>query len=329
MPRVYSSLLLSLLIGGSASAVTIDWTYVDNPGNACDPQSGSNGAPAGCFGSVGYAYNIGTYEVTNAQYAEFLNAKAASDPLGLYSSFMSDVSGNYGGITRSGTSGSYSYSAIAGREAMPVNHVSFYDSIRFANWMSNGQGVGDTETGSYTLLGGTATPSNGATVTRNAGATIVLTSGDEWYKAAYYDALSSGYFDYAAAFNSETACATPTATPNSANCDFAVDDLTPVGSYTSAASPYGTFDQGGNVNEWNELNLYSGSYRGVRGGPFDNVPESLAASTQFIDTPGNEHHNLGFRLAMIPEPGTGLLVVAGLLGIAARRRARDRQSAPC
>ena len=43
---------------------------------------------------------------------------------------------------------------------MPVVLVSFYDSIRFANWLHNGQGSGDTETG-YTLLGGTATPSNG------------------------------------------------------------------------------------------------------------------------------------------------------------------------
>ena len=35
-----------------------------------------------------YAYSISKYEVTNTQYAEFLNAKAASDPLGLYSTSM-------------------------------------------------------------------------------------------------------------------------------------------------------------------------------------------------------------------------------------------------
>ncbi len=140
---------------------------------------------------MGYDYLIGTYEVTNAQYAEFLNAKAASDPLGLYNTSMGDPSTNstfvgHGGITRSGSSGSYSYSAIAGRGDMPVNYVSFYDSLRFANWLNNGQGSGDTETGAYTLLGGTAAPSNGMTVTRNAGATIFLTSENEWYKAAYY-----------------------------------------------------------------------------------------------------------------------------------------------
>jgi len=41
--------------------------------------------------------------------------------------------------------------------------------------------------------------------------------------------------------------------------------------------------------------------------------------------------SLGFRLAMIPEPSTGLLVVAGLLGLGVRRRASGaaRFLAPC
>src|SRR5262250_3257107 len=131
MPNLrLSILLLSLLIASSASAVTMAWTPIGNPGNACDPQY------LGCFGAVAYSYDIGTYEVTNAQYAEFLNAKAASDPLGLYSTSMgSAASPNFGGITRTGSDGSYAYSTIAGRGGMPVNFVSFYDAIRFANWM--------------------------------------------------------------------------------------------------------------------------------------------------------------------------------------------------
>jgi formylglycine-generating enzyme len=103
---------------------------------------------------VSYAYSIGTYEVTNAQYADFLNAKAASDSFGLYSTNMDPASGGNGAITRSGSVGSFSYTASTGRENTPVNWVSVFDSMRFANWMSNGQGSGDTETGSYTLLGG-------------------------------------------------------------------------------------------------------------------------------------------------------------------------------
>ncbi len=74
----------------------------------------------------------------------------------------------------------------------PVNYVSWYDSIRFANWLNNGQGTGDTETGAYTLLGGTPTPSNGVSITRNAGATWFLPSEDEWYKAAYHQPAAQG-----------------------------------------------------------------------------------------------------------------------------------------
>ena len=49
-------------------------------------------------------YRIGRYEVTSTQYTEFLNAVADADPNGLYNTSMGS---GYGGITRSGSSGSY------------------------------------------------------------------------------------------------------------------------------------------------------------------------------------------------------------------------------
>jgi len=192
--------------------------------------------------------------------------------------------------------------------------------VRFANWMNNGQGNGDTESGAYTLLAGTEIPSNASTVTRAAGATIALTSEDEWYKAAYYNPPTASYFDYPTGSDIPTTCAAPTATTNSANCNSAVDNLTPVGSYTGSASPYGTFDQGGNVYEWNET--ITGSNRGFRGGQFGSGPGDLAASARHDTSPGLEGA-VGIRLVMIPEPGTGLLVIAGLVGLAGRSRGRD------
>ena len=51
--------------------------------------------------------------------------------------------------------------------------VNWYDSVRFANWLSNGQGGGDTETGSYTLVGGGPVPTNYPNISRSAGATWV------------------------------------------------------------------------------------------------------------------------------------------------------------
>jgi formylglycine-generating enzyme len=320
MPRLSFALLLLLLVASRASAVAIDWTSIGNPGNSCDPQS------QGCFGAVGYGYQIGTYEVTNAQYAEFLNAKAATDPLGLYNTRMGDPSPTtitgYGGITRSGSPGAYSYNAIAGREDMPVNYVSFYDALRFANWLNNGQGIGDTETGAYTLLGGTEVPSNSATVTRNAGAVVFVPTEDEWYKAAYYSASSGSFFDYPAGSDAPTTCGYPaSAVPNTANCygDGIIHDLTGAGAYTGSASPYGTFDQGGNVWEWSEAII--GSDRGIRGGSFAYFSDGLAASTRW-GGPVDYSYEVGFRVASIPEPGTGLTVIAGLLGFGGWHRVR-------
>ena len=67
----------------------------------------------------------------------------------------------------------------------PVNYVTWFDAIRFANWMNNDQGNGDTETGAYTLgqLDANGLPVDPDAITRNAGASIVLPSDDEWYKA--------------------------------------------------------------------------------------------------------------------------------------------------
>ena len=117
---------------------------------------------------MAYEYRIGKYEVINAEYAEFLNAVAGTDTNALYNTNMG--ADTDGGITQTGSSGSYVYAVKADAGAYtyankPVNNVSWYDTLRFANWLHNGQLNGDTETGAYTLLGGTPTPSNGDSIT--------------------------------------------------------------------------------------------------------------------------------------------------------------------
>ncbi|MBX7074601.1 MAG: formylglycine-generating enzyme family protein [Pirellulales bacterium] len=317
------SMLCAAACALPASAVTISTVPVGYLGNAADPLTGN------LYGSVGYAYRISTTEVTNSQYAEFLNAKAASDPLALYNASMG--SNAWGGITRSGVSGSYSYAAKPNMGDKPVIYVSWYDAIRFANWLNNGQGTGDTETGAYTLLGGTATPSNGLSITRNAGAIWYLPSEDEWYKSAYHQPVAQGgdtdnYWLYPTASNAAPTVATADSVgnisnpgANVANYNFGAHwnsqngNVTTVGSAGPlSANFYGTSDQGGNVWEWNEA-LISGLFRGVRGGSWNFNENYLQSSNRNYHLPTVEGNNLGFRVATVPvpEPCTAALAMIG------------------
>jgi formylglycine-generating enzyme required for sulfatase activity len=313
--------LLVAAFAAPASAVIIPTVPVGNAGNAGEVQS------QGTFGAVSYDYLIATTEVTNAQYAEFLNAKAASDPLALYSTSMG--SNARGGITQSGVSGGFTYSTKTDMGNKPVNFVSWYDSIRFANWLHNGQGSGDTETGAYTLDGGTATPSNGLTITRNSGAIWFLASEDEWYKGAYHQPAAQGgdsddYWLYPTASNSAPTIATADSVGNISNPGSNVanylsgaDWNSQNGNVTTVASAgplsdsfYGTADQGGNVWEWNEA-LISGSSRGLRGGSWDGGSSLLLASFRNISDPAGGGFNIGFRVATVPEPSTAVLAIVG------------------
>ena len=196
-----------------AEPVTMAWSYVGNPGNAPDNLYGS------LYGAVPYSYNIGTYDVTIGQYTAFLNSVAATDPYHLYDPTMGTLS-TVAGITRGGSSGSYTYSVIGSSANLPVAIVSWGDAARFANWMQNGQptgaeGLGTTETGPYTLDGAvTATALNSSRATP---ATVFIPSEDEWFKAAYYNPATSSYYQYPFSSNALPTSALPGNTPNTGN----------------------------------------------------------------------------------------------------------------
>ena len=58
--------------------VAIDFVTIGNPGNGGDLRVGfpNSSEPYGC-GSVDYVYHIGMYEVTNAQWYDFVSAAGA------------------------------------------------------------------------------------------------------------------------------------------------------------------------------------------------------------------------------------------------------------
>jgi formylglycine-generating enzyme len=185
----------------TAQAVTIDMVTVGNAGNAADTTTN---------GAVDYEYQIGKYEVTVAQYTEFLNAVARTDAYGLWETSMEN--GTWGGIQRkmilrTGSAGSYSYASgtptggvAGGWNNRPVAYVDWGDAARFCNWLTNGkpttgeENASTTEEGSY-MLDGAIDDATLADVMREENAVYVLPNADEWYKAAYHknDGVTANY----------------------------------------------------------------------------------------------------------------------------------------
>ena len=334
--------LALLCLGSLAQATIIDTVPVGNPGNVGELSGEGAGGwgPDRVCGSVGYIYNIGKYEVTAGQYADFLNKVAATDTYGLYDTGMSNA--NYGsGITQSGASGGYTYSVATDFINRPVNYVSYWDSCRFANWLHNGQPTGlqsalTTEDGAYTISGYNGP--DGRTIQRKAGWTWAVTSEDEWYKAAYYKggSTSAGYWDYPTRSDTAPGQDMADASGNNANYytapyAYPIDNgkyTTVAGEFQNSHSPYGTFDQGGNVWEWNEAIVYqdaSYAYRGLRGGSFYDNYNYLQASPRYIyGTPTYEgYFNVGFRVSeAVPEPSSLIILGSGILALAGVIRRR-------
>lgn len=309
------------------SPVTIDMVTVGNPGNANDPLTGN------VYGAVDHLYQIGKYEVTIEQYTQFLNAVAASDPYGLYNQSMgTDV--RVAGIQRSGSNGSYTYEVMmpsgtnpAGGDSPgngPITYIDWFDAARFANWMHNGQGSGSTENGAYTLNGATS----GNAVAVNPGAKFYIPTESEWYKAAYYSPVlnsgAGGYYLYATQSNSAPGNMIGGA-PSQANyygdsgtysltqSPFLVDNqnyLTNVGAFSNSSSFYGTFDQGGNAYEWNDLTGAAGSLRSLRSGFFQSNQGDLTVLDRYVSVPVANFSGSGFRLAAPVSSPVITLVVA-------------------
>jgi formylglycine-generating enzyme required for sulfatase activity len=269
---------------------------VGNAGNAADTTG---------YGAVSYSYQIGKYDVTGSQYTAFLNAVGSTDTYGLYNASMGTDT-DVAQISRSGTAGTYTYAVLNGTGSRPISYVSWFDCARFSNWMSNGQPSGaqtstTTENGAYNVNGatsGNAVAANATNPNTSLAPTFRIPLENEWYKAAYYtqDAIFSGYYAYATQSNVAPGT-TIGSTANQANYNNAIGHTTDVGSFSGSGSFYGTFDQSGNVYEWNDMDGTTGSLRGLRGGDWYLNAGELSSSLRYSVDPSDEINAFGFRLA--------------------------------
>ena len=198
-----------------AGLTSLKFSNVGDPGNVADTAVMNtssedilniNGSPdhSSGYGSVAYNYAMGTYDVTAAQYVQFLNAVArTSDPYGLYNPLMGGAtsgpyttdpgdpigqttqwvtisSGSYNypvvcGITRTGTAGNYTYAlstsaaANLGSPPIPADNGNF--PINWDNWGDAARFCNWLENGQPTGQEGPGTTETG-TYTLNGATTV-------------------------------------------------------------------------------------------------------------------------------------------------------------
>ncbi|MES2706818.1 MAG: SUMF1/EgtB/PvdO family nonheme iron enzyme [Verrucomicrobiota bacterium] len=350
------SLLTAALLAGvilpSRATVSFDMVTVGDPGNVSKAVStfDATGTAATLnLGAVGYTYRMATEEVTVAQYAEFLNSvdPGGANSLALYNNEMGSNAQSAGIALTSGAAAGSKYSVLAGTGQHPITFVGFDNAARFVNWLSNGQGGGDTESGVYAKMGGGSSSGTGTvfTMLHAPSASFWVPSMDEWFKAAYYDPTlnsgTGGYWDYATRSDTAPANGYATATADTNHANYAIDGsytmspggypagnaLTDAGTFVTSLSYYGTLDQNGNVDEFiaNTSDAETQFYYMGGGWSASNVGLNSDAvyHSKFVDFPSSFS---GFRIASgatpVPEPSVSLLLLGLMGGMAAFRRRR-------
>lgn len=294
--------------GSGGNAFTIDFVTIGDPGNAND--SGTTGLYSSPYGGVGYAFRMGTYEISEDMIAK------ANTLGGLL------ITKDTRGVNKAAT------------------RVSWNMAARFVNWLNVSLGYapaynfavqpGDGGyTGNENLVLWTVSDAgyDAGNLYRNSNARYVLPSENEWYKAAYYSGSGTLYYDYATGSDViPTAVASGT---GSGSAVYGQSFATGPADTTQAGglSHYGTMGQDGNAYERLESaftapNDSPSEIRAIRGGYWEGSEFVLRASFRPSgDAPSVSDYAVGLRVASVPEPAASMLMFsASLLALARRRR---------
>ena len=291
-----SAQLVTESFGSGDNAFTMDFVTIGNPNNAADTTGDPNPA-----GSVAYTYSLGKYEVSR----DMITKANSAGTLGITLADMTSYGGD--GVNR------------------PATGISWYEAARYVNWLNTSTGG----TAAYKFSGSTFqlwsegdAGYNANNMFRNSLAKYVIASRDEWYKGAY-GSPDGTWYNFPTGTDSKPSAVAGGTDPNTAvyGGQAGPADITNAGGLSS----YATMGQGGNVWEWNETaydgtNNTAGENGELRGGSWGINSNFLDASIRNVFDPSLEYSFFGFRVASVPEPSTGLLVLLGLSGLLLKRR---------
>ncbi|MDD5184467.1 MAG: SUMF1/EgtB/PvdO family nonheme iron enzyme [Paludibacter sp.] len=223
------------------------------------------------------AFRMSKYEITNAQYAAFLNAKSIGRnglyAAGAYPTQALIYATSLWGLTYIGTQ----WVPVTGSENAPVNCVTWYGATEYATYIG---GTLPTEAQwEYACRAGTTTPFN---------------TGD------FLTNLQANY-NWAYPYNNRTN-----------NVSTYPGKPQTVGTY--AANAYGLYDMHGNVIEWcadwrgtypitaqnNPTGAATGSARVVRGGCWYDYARDCRSACTSGTYPYFYFNSLGFRVVLVP-----------------------------
>ncbi len=286
-------------------------------------------------GTVNYEYRMARTEITTAQFAEFRNAyQIAGQPVGSISPFF------WGGVFDG-----QQFVVPAGNELLPVAGLSWRGAAVICNWLHNGKGSDPSAftSGAYDTSTFTDVPGSNVLVNdqamRSPGARYWIPSFDEWLKAAHWDPDKNGPGDggwwlYNNGSDTQPVIGLPGDGETTAGYEFTGfgDEYDiPLEAYPDTQTPWGLLDTSGGGAEWTE--------EWLRGIPEIRVAQGNAAGDQTFrpDDPMDFSNDLAWvqsgsnpdvrlpefsvRIASaVPTPGTGVLLVCGLVRLVRRRR---------
>jgi formylglycine-generating enzyme required for sulfatase activity len=274
---------------------------IGNPGNAADTTG---------FGSVGYHYNMGKYEISRDM------------------------------IDKANIEGALAITTASYLGDKPAAGISWMEAAKFVNWLNaitgNAVAYKFNTSGALQLWRPTDAGYNASNLFRNNLSKYFLPSENEWYKAAFGNP-SGGWYAYPGGSNTMPIPVASGTSPNTAVYNQPGNGNNgPTSVYNAGGlSAFGTMAQGGNITELMEngfdgVNDYTFEQRTIRDFPWysydpgftSNTPEEWESSYRsYLLDPFAESNSIGFRVAMIPEPSSlSLLALSGVVVALGRRR---------